>query len=41
MTSWRLHERQLARVWDLIHFAVLDWLAHDDQIDSARDSPPS
>jgi len=27
---------QLAGVWDLIHFALLDWLARDDQIDWSR-----
>jgi len=34
MTCWRrLRDWQLAGVWDLIHFALLDWLARDDQID--------
>jgi hypothetical protein len=28
--------RQQAGVWDLIHFALLDWLARDDQIDWSR-----
>jgi Transposase DDE domain len=27
---------QLAGVWDLIHFAVLDWLARDGRIDWSR-----
>ena len=34
MTCWRrLRDWQLAGVWDLIHFALLDWLARYDQID--------
>jgi hypothetical protein len=34
MTCWRrLRDWQLAGVWDLIHFALLDWLARCDQID--------
>jgi transposase len=34
MTCWRrLRDCQLAWMWDLIHFALLDWLARDDQID--------
>ena len=34
MTCWRrLRDWQLAGVWDLIHFAVLDWLARDRRID--------
>jgi len=34
MTCWRrLRDWQLAGVWDLIHFALLDWLACKDQID--------
>ena len=37
MTCWRrLRDWQLAGVWDLIHFALLDWLACDDQIDWSR-----
>jgi len=37
MTCWRrLHEWQLLGVWDLIHYALLDWLARDDQIDWSR-----
>src|SRR6267378_2446603 len=35
MTCWRrLRDWQQAGVWDLIHFALLDWLARDDRIDS-------
>ena len=37
MTCWRrLRDWQLAGVWGLIHFALLDWLARDDQIDWSR-----
>src|SRR5258705_3499123 len=37
MTCWRrLRDWQLAGVWDLIHFALLDWLARDDQIGWSR-----
>ncbi|HEV3215505.1 MAG TPA: IS5 family transposase [Vicinamibacterales bacterium] len=37
MTYWRrLRDWQLAKVWDLIHFAMLDWLARNDQIDWSR-----
>ena len=37
MTCWRrLRDWQRAGVWDLIHFALLDWLARYDQIDWAR-----
>jgi transposase len=37
MTCWRrLRDWQQAGVWDLIHYAVLDWLARDDQIDWSR-----
>ena len=37
MTCWRrLREWQRAGVWDLIHFALLDWLARKDQIDWSR-----
>src|SRR3989475_4934622 len=37
MTCWRrLRDWQSAGVWDLIHFALLDWLARDDQIDWSR-----
>ena len=49
MACWRrLRDWQQAGVWDLIHFALLDWLARDDQIDwsqavvdSCRSSPSS
>jgi transposase len=34
MTCWRrVRDWQKAGVWDLVHFALLDWLARDDQID--------
>src|SRR6267142_5781781 len=37
MTCWRrLRDWQRASVWDLIHFALLDWLARNDQIDWSR-----
>jgi transposase len=37
MTCWRrLRDWQQAGVWDLIHFALLDWLARDEQIDWSR-----
>jgi transposase len=37
MTCWRrLRDWQQAGVWDLIHFALLEWLARDDQIDWSR-----
>jgi transposase len=37
MTCWRrLRDWHLADVWDLIHFAMLDWLARDEQIDWSR-----
>ena len=37
MTCWRrVRDRQQAGVWDLIHFALLDRLARDDQIDWSR-----
>ena len=32
----RLRDWQLAGVWDLNHFALLDWLARYDQIDSSQ-----
>lgn len=32
----RLCDWQLASVWDLIHFALLDWLARYEQIDWSR-----
>ena len=28
----RLRDWQLTGVWDLIHFALLDWLARQDQV---------
>lgn len=37
MTCWRrLRDWQQAGVWDLIHFAFLDWLARYGQIDWSR-----
>jgi transposase len=37
MTCWRrLRDWQKAAIWDLIHFALLDWLARDNQIDWSR-----
>jgi hypothetical protein len=37
MTCWRrLRDWQRAGVWDLTHFALLDWLARKDQIDWSR-----
>jgi transposase len=37
MTYWRrVRDWQQAGVWDLIHFALLDWLACSDQIDWSR-----
>jgi transposase len=37
MTCWRrVRDWQHAGVWDLIHFALLDWLARGDQIDWSR-----
>ena len=37
MTCWpRSRDWQQAGVWNLIHFALLDWLARDDQIDWSR-----
>ena len=37
MTCWRrLRDWQQAGIWDLMHFAMLDWLAHYDQIDWSR-----
>jgi transposase len=45
MTCWRrLRDWQQAGIWDLMHFAMLDWLAHYHQIDWSRavvDSCPS
>lgn len=41
MTCWRrLRDWQQAGVWALIHFALLDWLARDDQV-RAREQAPS
>jgi len=37
MTCWRrLRDWQRASVWDLIHIALLDWLARCDQINWSR-----
>jgi transposase len=37
MSCWRrLRDWQQAGIWDLIHFALLDWLSRDDQIDWSR-----
>jgi len=37
MTCWRrLRDWQHAGIWDLIHFALVDWLARNDQIDWSR-----
>jgi transposase len=37
MTCWRrLRDWQVAGVWDLIHFALLDWLARVGRIDWSR-----
>jgi len=37
MTCWRrLRDWQQAGIWDLIHFALLDWLARYEQIDWSR-----
>jgi transposase len=37
MTCWRrLRDWQRTGVWDVIHFALLDWLARNDQIDWSR-----
>lgn len=34
MTCWRrLRDRQQHGIWDLIRFALLDWLSRDAQID--------
>jgi len=34
MTCWRrLRDWQQDGIWDLIHFALLDWLSRDGQID--------
>jgi len=37
MTCWRrLRDWQQAGIWDLIHFALLNWLSRDGQIDWSR-----
>ena len=37
MTCWRrLRDWQQDGIWDLIHFAMLDWLSRDGQIDWSR-----
>jgi transposase len=37
VTCWRcLRDWQPAGVWELIHFALLDWLARHDEIDWSR-----
>ena len=37
MTCWRrLRDWQQAGIWDLVHVALLDWLARQDQIDWSR-----
>src|SRR5215813_5293606 len=37
MTCWRrLRDWQDAGIWDLMHFALLDWLARDGNIDWSR-----
>jgi transposase len=42
MTCWRrLRDWQRAGVWDLMHFALLDWLARSGQIDWSREQAPS
>jgi transposase len=34
MTCWRrLRDWQKASIWDLVHFAMLDWLARHGQIE--------
>src|SRR5262245_24135693 len=39
MTCWRrLGDWQRAGVWDLIHFALLDWLARENQINGRGQS---
>jgi len=41
MTCWRrVRDWQRAGIWDLIHFALLDWLARNDEIDWSRASHP-
>lgn len=37
MTCWRrLRDWQMAGIWDLIHFALLDWLSRYSRIDWSR-----
>jgi hypothetical protein len=37
MTCWRrLRDSQQEGIWNLMHFAMLDWLARNDQIDWSR-----
>jgi len=37
MTCWRrLRDWQQDGIWDLIYFALLDWLSRDGQIDWSR-----
>jgi hypothetical protein len=37
MSCWRrLHDWQQAGVWDLIHFAFLNWFSRENQIDWSR-----
>lgn len=37
MTCWRrLRDWQQDGIWDLIHFALLDWLSRDDHVDWSR-----
>jgi len=37
MSSWRrLRDWQKAGLWDLIHFALLNWLSRENQIDWSR-----
>jgi transposase len=37
MTCWRrLRDWQQEGIWDLMHFALLDWLARNDRIDWSR-----
>src|SRR5262245_43127050 len=37
MTCWRrLHDWQHEGIWDLLHFALLNWLARDGDIDWSR-----
>jgi hypothetical protein len=37
MSCWRrLRDWQQAGLWDLIHFALLNWLSRENQIDWSR-----